>query len=346
MKLKRLCVQILIGDARSALQMEKKLSARISRHTTAIQSRHESDHAIATAYDQAGDKYVAYADGDPKKLYAFDGHYAYGDRCIWESLFSKLCALRATGARSVRILDLGCGPGTWLRRVVARARAIGFDHVVARGIDIADAQVQRARELSADLAATPGIDITFEVGDILEPLAEPDASVDLTLCLCGVLNHVPAMDLPAVYAEIARVTRGCFITSVRAVGSTPTVYVEAIDQARRFRQDNQSNRLDVEFQDGRHISLPSHLFSAAELRALVAPHLDVEDLSGLDLFHGRFASDPRWNPDAGTNAQFGRELEQLEKSYCRDKEFIDHATHLLLIARRQSRLARLSPRIW
>ncbi|MEI9886307.1 MAG: class I SAM-dependent methyltransferase [Rhizomicrobium sp.] len=250
---------------------------------------------------------------------------------MWETLFAKLCAIRATGARSIRILDLGCGPGTWLRRLVTRA--IGFDRITARGFDIAGDQVKRARALAADLAALPGVALTFEIGDIFEPFAEADASVDLTLCLCGVLNHLPAAELPPVFAEIARVTAGCFVTTARTVGSTPSVYVEALPQARRFRQDNRLNRLDVEFQNGRRISLPSHLFSAAELRTLAAPHLAVEDLRGLDLFHGRFAGDPRWNPDCAGNAAFARHLERLEKAYCRNPEFLDHATHLLLVAR-------------
>jgi hypothetical protein len=142
--------------------------------------------------------------------------------------------------------------------------------------------------------------------------------------------------LPCVFAEVARVTGGYFITTARTVGSTPSVYVESIDQARRFRQDNASDRLTVEFQNGRHMSVPSHLFGAAELRSLVRPHLDVEDLFGLDLFHGRFAGDPRWNPECGAGGQFAQELEQLEKSYCRDPQFIDHATHLLLVATRRN----------
>ncbi|HEY0302023.1 MAG TPA: class I SAM-dependent methyltransferase [Rhizomicrobium sp.] len=312
------------------------MSARPSSPVVAL---HAPERAVAAAYNQAGDKYLAYADGDPRRLYAFDGQYAYGDRMIWETLFAKLCAIRAGGARSIRILDLGCGPGTWLRRVVTRARAIGFDSVAARGFDIAGDQVKRARALSTDLAGLPGVTLSFEVGDIFAPLAEADASVDLTLCLCGVLNHLPAADLPPVFAEIARATRGSFVTTARTVGSTPSVYVEALPQARRFRQDNRLNRLDVEFHNGRRMSLPSHLFGAAELRTLAAPCLAIEDLCGLDLFHGRFAGDPRWNPDCEGSEGFVKRLEQLEKAHCRDPLFLDHATHLLLVAKPRAREA-------
>lgn len=308
------------------------MNMNIRHAVPAARVHHQSERAIAAAYDHAGDKYIAYADGDPKQLFAFDSQYAFGDRRIWELLDSKLTALRASGAESVRILDLGCGPGTWLRRVVTRASSLGFASIHARGFDIAGAQVQRARELAADLAGRPGIDLTFQTGDIFKPLREADSSVDICVCLCSVLNHLPSNDLPGVFAEIARVTSGCFITTVRAVGSTPSVYVGAIDQARRFRQDNRNNQLTVEFQNGRHILLPSHLFSAAELRVLADPYLDVEDLFGLDLFHGRFAADARWNPDSDFDAHFANQLAQLETAYCRDPEFIDHATHLALVA--------------
>lgn len=319
------------------------MSTHQGRRVSAIRPRNVFECAVATAYDQAGDDYIAYADGDPEKLFDFDGHYAYGDRCIWEILEAKLGARRASGARSVRILDLGCGPGTWLRRTVMRAHTLGFDEIVAHGIDIAGAQVRRARELSKTLSGLAGVDLSYEIGDMFAPVAEAASGVDLCLCLCGVLNHLPAPALSGIFAEIARVTNGSFITTARAVGSTPSIYVDAIDRARRFRQDNRTNRLDVEFENGQHISLPSHLFAADELRALVSPHLDIEDLRGIDLFHGRFARDPRWNPTSPVNTQFEGELDQLEKAYCRDAEFIDYATHLLLIGSRRTAEAIRSP---
>jgi len=309
------------------------LSIKLGRLTALNSADHNFDYAVASAYNHAGDKYIAFADGDPRKIYDFDGQYGYGDRQIWETLSSKLCAVRASGAKSIRILDVGCGPGTWLRRVVTRARALGFTSVIARGFDIAGGQIRRAQEYSSDLARRPGVDLTFEIGDIFKPLPEADCSVDLCLCLCGVLNHVEAPDHPAIFAEIARVTKGSFVTSVRAIGSKPTVYVDSIEQARQFRQYNRNNRLDVEFQNGRRISLPSHLFGTDELRALIAPYLEVEDVCGLELFHGRFAGDPRWNRDCSISAHLAVELEQLEKDHCRDPEFIDHATHLLLAAK-------------
>jgi SAM-dependent methyltransferase len=96
---------------------------------------------VANIYNQAGDDYVSYADGDPSQPFAFDGLHAYADRCVWAALETKLTELRATGASSVRFLDAGCGPGTWLRRLVLRARALGFRNITARGFDIAQARL-------------------------------------------------------------------------------------------------------------------------------------------------------------------------------------------------------------
>jgi hypothetical protein len=61
-------------------------------------------------------------------------------------------------------------------------------------------------------------------------------------------------------------------------------------------------------------------------------HMKIEDMRGLDLFHGRFSRDPRWNPARATATDgFISELDALEARYDRDPEFMDHATHLLLV---------------
>jgi hypothetical protein len=79
---------------------------------------------------------------------------------------------------------------------------------------------------------------------------------------------------------------------------------------------------------------PDHRLSPDYLtRPRTAPYFKLNDLQGLDLFHGRFAGDRRWNsPGSITGAQFIDKFERLEELYCRDPEFVDHATHLLLVA--------------
>lgn len=289
---------------------------------------------VTTAYNHAGAEYLSYADGDPSRIYAFDSLYAYGDRHIWALLDAKLVALRSAGADSLGILDAGCGPGTWLRRIIVRAQALGFARICARGFDLADEQIRRARQLGRGIATRPGVKLTFEVADITRPLPEADTSVDLTLCLYGVLNHLPVASLPDVISEIARVTSGSVVMTVRAIGSTPTIYVDDVDRARDFHQDHVTGRFDIELRDGTRLAFHSHLFRAAELRQLVAPHLDVDELRGLDLFHTRFALDPRWNPAwLIDNQGFRGELARLENTYSANPEFIDRAAHLLLVAR-------------
>jgi SAM-dependent methyltransferase len=291
---------------------------------------------IAAVYNQAGDNYAAYADGDPTQLFVFEGMHSYADRRVWALLEAKLADLRASGASSVSLLDAGCGPGTWLRRLVTHARALGFTAITARGFDIAHAQINRARVLARTLSDPPGVSLTFDVADFRDRLPEADASVDITLCLYSVLGHLPIAGLTDIAEEIARVTSGYFVTTVRSIGSTPTAFVESIEKVRQLKQDHVRNKCDIELGDGRRIALDFHLFTARELAGYFAHRFDIEDLRGLDLFHGRFAPDARWNPDdAHVDDHFSDELAGLEEAYATHPKFIDRATHLLLVARRR-----------
>jgi hypothetical protein len=57
--------------------------------------------------------------------------------------------------------------------------------------------------------------------------------------------------LPKISAEVARVTSGHFIITVRSVGSTPTIFVDSIEKARHFKHDNSRDQCEVELCDGR-----------------------------------------------------------------------------------------------
>ena len=84
-----------------------------------------------------------------------------------------------------------------------------------------------------------------------------------------------------------------------------------------------------------------HLFAASELRSYFTDHFDIEDLRGLDLFHNRFAPDPRWNPlSLAVDNQFSDELKRLEETYATSSGFMERATHLLLVARRRPAAAK------
>jgi SAM-dependent methyltransferase len=299
----------------------------------------EATDDVADIYNQAGDDYACYADGDPSQPFAFDGMHAYADRCVWAVLEKKLADLRASGASTVRLLDAGCGPGTWLRRLVIRAHALGFSGITARGFDIAQEQIQRARLATPDLSALPGVNLTFDVADLADRLPEADASVDLTLCLYSALSHLPVARLPDISKEIVRVTSGYFITTVRPVGSMPTGFVDSIENVRRLKQNHASDRCEIDLSDGRHIAFSFHQFTAVELLNYFAG-FDIEDLRGLDLFHSRFMPDPRWNPicRAG-DSRLADELARLENVYAARAEFMDRAAHLLLVARNRQATA-------
>ena len=291
---------------------------------------------VAEIYNQAGAGYAAYADGDPHRLFAFDGPHAYADRCLWDVLDAKLVALRAAGRSDINILDAGCGPGTWLRRLVTRAHTLGFSRIWARGFDIAEAQVERARLLARDLTELPDVTVTFEVADLCDRLPESDKSVDLTVCLYSVLSHLEVIRLPWIAHELARVTRGFFVATVRPIGSPPSVFVDTVENAQQFRQDNVHDRCRVELFDGRCFTMNIHLFSASELRGYFSGDFEIETLRGLDLFHSRFALDLRWNPPVPALAddQFDDELSRIEEAYAASPRFIEHAAHLLLVAHR------------
>ncbi len=290
---------------------------------------------VATIYNQAGADYIAYADGDPARLFSFDGLHAYSDRKLWNLLETKLFDLRAAGARSISILDAGCGPGTWLRRLVTRAKLLGFTEITARGFDVAETQIETARGLARGLSDQPGIDLTFEVAHLADRLPEADGSVDISLCLYSVLSHLPVVDLPKIALELARVTRGHLVTTVRSIGSTPTIFVGPMDKALGFKHDHLSDRCEIDLQDGGHFSVNFHLFSAAELRRIFAEGFRTEDLRGLDLFHTRFLPDPRWNPESlSANPGLTARLEQLEEAHARHPQFMERATHLLFVGRR------------
>jgi SAM-dependent methyltransferase len=291
---------------------------------------------VADIYNQAGDDYVAYADGDPTQPFAFDGMHAYADRCLWAIMGKELADLRASGATKVSFLDAGCGPGTWLRRLVTHALALRFSSITARGFDVAAAQIRRARFAAGNLSILPGVHLTFDVADLTGRLPEADDSVDMTLCLYSVLSHLPVASLADVSAEIARVTAGQFITTVRPIGSTPTAFVDSVENIRRLKQDHAKNLCEIDLSDGRRVAFSFHLFTALELLNYFASGFDVEDLRGLDLFHSRFMPDARWNPDRlPINDQLSVELVRLEEAFATRPEFIDRAAHLLLVGRKR-----------
>jgi SAM-dependent methyltransferase len=293
---------------------------------------------VGAIYDAAGDDYLTYADGNSNDLFAFEGPHSFADRHLWLFLKAKLENLKASGKSSVSFLDAGCGPGTWLRRLVTYAYELGFERITARGFDLAETQVRRARVLAHDLSNLRNVNVAFDTGDLMRPLPDNEKSADLSLCLYSVLCHLPPEQLPGIFAEIARVTSGDFVVTVRPAGSPPTIFVDSIEKARSFQRDHNADTCSIELAGGKKITVPFHLFSVSEIRDYLAPHYDIEELRGLDLFHSRFAPDARWNPLTlrYDNALF-EQLEELEAIYATNPAFTERASHLLVSARPKRR---------
>jgi len=287
----------------------------------------------ATAYDSAGRDYVAYADGDATAPFDFTGSLSFADRTIWLKLEAKLAQLAADGRRSLRVLDAGCGPGTWLKRVILYAHEFGFTTIDVCGVDISSEMIALANAVMPNDIA--GLTVDISLGDLTERLPFEDDYFDITLCLFGVLNHVPTAFQAQLAAELARVTLDtCFVT-VRSVGSLPTVYVDKLENAVFYHENNETHWLDVVMADGRCLGFPSRLFACKDLRQLFEPHLGTLAMFGLDVFHSRFVLDPQWNPRAiGGESAFEEGLDRLEQLYASRPEFIDRAAHILLVGER------------
>ncbi|MGH6614548.1 class I SAM-dependent methyltransferase [Sphingomonas sp.] len=316
------------------------MSARTILKLRVAQSTHVTND-IAHAYDRAGARYLNYADGTAGDLFDFGSGYHYGDRRIWQAIEAKLVGFAEAGHQRLTVLDAGCGPGTWLRRVVTRAHLLGIPEICATGFDISGEQIAIARLQTSTLRQLPGVRLRLEERDLATPLSEEDASIDLCLCLNGVLNHMPAAHRASVAADLARVTAGKLFVTVRTCGSQPSIFIDRIDAATDFHHDDRTDRLEINLRDGHRVEFDLHLFHASEVRALFAPHIDIIRLSGIDIFHSRFTPDPRWNPAEGAeDAAFHRDLELLEQAYAADPHFIDHATHVLMIAEPQQMMER------
>src|SRR5689334_5071415 len=72
----------------------------------------------AGAYNHVGNAYSRYADGvgiaEPS---APGNRFAHADAIVWNAVRGSLDELRKAGMSAVRVLDAGCGPGMWTKRI-------------------------------------------------------------------------------------------------------------------------------------------------------------------------------------------------------------------------------------
>lgn len=287
----------------------------------------------AHAYDTVAAAYLDHAEGNDSGLFEFSGTHGYTDRALWLRLDLMLVRLWTEGRRAIRILDAGCGPGTWLLRIAIRARDLGFSAIDARGIDISPVMIDLARS-RAGIGKDGHIGMSFEVGNIVNALDdEDDGSFDIVLCLNGVLNHLDAHERAPAAAAMERVCDGEIFITVHSVGGNPCVYLADAYDVRQFLQDNGKDRLDIDLADGRTLALPFHLFNAIELPRLFSDRVRQVEVAGLDLFHTRFRIDPRWNKTPIDIRERDAELDRLEQLCDRMTALIDFSSQILFHGR-------------
>jgi SAM-dependent methyltransferase len=141
---------------------------------------------LASAYDHVGDEYGCYADGkglDDPSVEA--SRFAHADTIVWQTLRETIDELRAAGVSTLRVLDAGCGPGTWIMRTAAYADRLGLG-VEAIGFDIAQRQLEIARTKAESFGAghaNAPLEIEFLTHDLADPLPWSNAHFHIVLCI-------------------------------------------------------------------------------------------------------------------------------------------------------------------
>jgi ubiquinone/menaquinone biosynthesis C-methylase UbiE len=114
------------------------------------------------------------------------------------------------------ILDLGCGPGGWVQEV-----AFAYPEIEVTGMDISEIMISYAKAQ----AKVQGLDNAhFCVGDLLNPLAFPDASFDLVNA--RLIAFLPTDVWPILMQECLRVLRPggmCVLTEMEWITNSPAV---------------------------------------------------------------------------------------------------------------------------
>jgi len=309
---------------------------RSIRHTAPYRSSND----VAGAYDYVGDDYGRYADGDglDNPSASTINRFAHADSIVWATICKAINELRDDGVTTLRVLDAGCGPGTWLARVVCQAHCLGLC-IEAVGFDVAPGQLEIARKNAARIRPRHPRDtskIKFLRHDLGEPLPWTDGHFHLVLCNYVVLNHLPKSVLPRAIRELCRVGSFRVVATVRALAGPPTGCIIGLDQVRDYREDCNRGKLALVLKDGTEHVVTFNLYGATSLKALFASHAAIVDLRAIDLFVSRFAPDANWTGNL-VNALPGRQdvvqkLKEIEETLCRLPGWIDHGTHVLIVA--------------
>jgi hypothetical protein len=214
-----------------------------------------------------------------------------------------------------------------------RVDGVGFD-ISTGQLDIAR---ERAETLSASIAGGESPKLEFVQHDLVDPLPWSTGHFHIVLCNFAVLNHLSRAALPTAIGELCRVASHRVIATLRALASPPTACIVGTDQVRELHEDCGRGRLALVLKDGTRHVLTFNLYSADTLKGLFARHGAIADLRAIDLFVSRFAPDANWTKalveGLAGRQQVVQRLRELEEPLCRLPGWVDHGTHVLIVAR-------------
>jgi hypothetical protein len=232
--------------------------------------------------------------------------------------------------------------------VAAYARRVNLA-IDATGFDIAEGQLEIARrrmEWAAGTSATTRV--RFLTHNLADPLPWSDGEFHIVLCNYIVLNHLDRSALPAALGELCRVANHRVIATLRAVASPVTACIVGTEHVSRYHHDRQSGELRLVLKDGSEHVLTLNLYSAERLKALFGARAILKDLRAVDLFLSRFALDENWTAHLASalpgRNQVLRSLREAEDQLCREPAWLDHGTHVLVVAQPRTHVAKISGR--
>jgi SAM-dependent methyltransferase len=311
-----------------------------SRTTKVADSSRALPAQVARAYDHVGSDYGDYADGEgTERALEAEPKYAHADAQVWVSIRTAIDDVKASGALCIRILDAGSGPGLWTMKMADYAGRLGLA-VEAIGCDISKVQLaiaqEKADEVCGHNSGRAAMAVRFMVQDLRCPLPWCDGHFDLVVSNFAVLNHLRSDELPSAVAELCRVARRRVISTFRALGSPPTACIVGLEDVASYRLDLDREELSLVLRDGSRHVMPFNLYSAAQIRRLFESRSKIIDLRAINLFNTRFAADDNWNESRLTHSRARRtllaNLKEMEEPLCRLPGWIDHGTHVLVIA--------------
>lgn len=145
----------------------------------------------------------------------YDKRYPSPNQTMWRKIEALVSPSKA-------VLDFGCGSGRYLLRLRGRvARAVGFD--------VSPAALRTMRDRGRDW---PELSVIGPEAEALDDHIHTHGSVDLVLCLFGVLGHITEHGARA--EALLRMRRALKPDTGRLLISVP-------NQARRFRAEQAQN---------------------------------------------------------------------------------------------------------